>query len=100
MNENRINENYEESEDIFVLTNEDGEEAEFEFLDLVEYEGDEYAVLLPVEDEGDGEVVILKTVAVDEETSSYEYIEDEKILTAVFEIFKEKYKDEIDFIDC
>ena len=30
MNENRINENYEESEDIFVLTNEAGEEAEFE----------------------------------------------------------------------
>ena len=28
------------------------------------------------------------------------YIEDEQILTAVFEIFKEKYKDEIDFIDC
>ena len=52
----------EELDNIIVLNDENGEEIEFEFLDLIEYEGDEYVVLLPNdEDEEDaGEVVILK----------------------------------------
>ena len=41
----------EEEIEIITLTDENGEDMDFEFLDLVEYEGKRYAVLLPpVED--------------------------------------------------
>ncbi len=76
---------------IIELTDENGEAVAFEFLDLIEWNGGEYVVLLPTEDD-DGEVVILKVEPVDEETESYVACDDEE-LAAVFEIFKEKFKD-------
>ena len=90
----------EELDNIIVLNDENGEEIEFEFLDLIEYEGDEYVVLLPNdEDEEDaGEVVILKLEDSDSEDEE-SYVSDEDVLKAVFEIFKEKFKDEFNFID-
>ena len=93
--------NNEELDNIIVLNDEDGNEAEFEFLDLIEFEGEEYVVLLPVEESDDaGEVVILKledTESEDEE--SYVSVDDEEILNKVFEIFKEKFKDDFNFVD-
>lgn len=92
----------EELDNIIVLNDENGEEIEFEFLDLIEYEGDEYVVLLPNdEDEEDaGEVVILKLEDTDsEDEESYVSVDDEDVLKAVFESFKEKFKDEFNFID-
>ena len=99
---NNVPENMEEELDnIVVLNDEEGNEIEFEFLDLIEYEGEEYVVLLPSEDEEDaGEVLILKledTESEDEE--SYVSIEDEEILNNVFQIFKEKFKDEFNFVE-
>ena len=83
---------------------EEGNEVQFEFLDLVELDDEEYVVLLPVTEEGEeeeGEVVILKLEDTDEdsEEESYVGVEDEEILNKVFEIFKEKYKDEFNFVD-
>ena len=92
----------EELDNIIVLNDENGEEVPFEFLDLIELEGEEYVVLLPVEeDEEDaGEVVILKVEDTDsEEEESYVSVDDEEILNKVFEMFKEKFKDEFNFID-
>jgi len=93
----------EELDNVIVLNDEDGNEVEFEFLDLIEYNGEEYVVLLPMEDteeEEDGEVVILKVEDTDsEEEESYVSVDDEEILQNVFEIFKEKFKDEFDFVD-
>ncbi len=93
----------EELDNILVLNDEEGNEVEFEFLDLIEYEGEEYVVLLPVEEEDSeeaGEVVILKledTESEDEE--SYVSVEDEEVLNKVFEIFKDKFEDEFNFVD-
>ncbi len=91
----------EELDNIIVLNDENGEEIEFEFLDLIEYEGEEYVVLLPHDEEEDAdEVVILKLEDTDsEDEESYVSVEDEDILQNVFEIFKEKFKDEFNFID-
>jgi len=93
--------NNEELDNIIVLNDEEGNEAEFEFLDLIEYDGEEYVVLLPIEESEDaGEVVILKledTESEDEE--SYVSVDDEEILNKVFEIFKEKFKDDFNFVD-
>lgn len=103
LNNTPVNENEgEELDNILVLNDEEGNEVEFEFLDLIEYEGEEYVVLLPVEEESDepGEVVILKledTESEDEE--SYVSVEDEEVLNKVFEIFKEKFEDEFNFVD-
>ena len=90
----------EELDNIIVLNDENGEEIEFEFLDLIEYEGEEYVVLLPNDEEDADEVVILKLEDTDsEDEESYVSVEDEDVLKAVFEIFKEKFKDEFNFID-
>lgn len=108
MNEENITNNSEEelSDNIITLTDEDGKESNFELLDLVELDNEEYVVLLPVDDEESeepGEVVILKVEDSDddsdEETESYVSVEDEEILTKVFEIFKDKFKNEFDFVD-
>ncbi len=101
-NENNMLED-EELNNIVILNDENGEEIPFEFLDVIEYEGEEYVVLLPVEEaEGEdlGEVVILKIEDTEnEEEESYVSVDDEEILNTVFEMFKEKFKDEFNFID-
>ena len=91
----------EELDNIIVLNDENGDEIEFEFLDLIEYEGEEYVVLLPNDEEEDaGEVVILKLEDTDsEDEESYVSVDDEEVLKNVFEIFKNKFKDEFNFID-
>lgn len=92
----------EELDNIIILNDEDGNEVQFEFLDLIELDGEEYVVLLPTEGEEDedGEVVILKVEDTDsEDEESYVSVEDEDVLNKVFEIFKEKFKDDFDFVD-
>ncbi len=94
----------EELDNIVVLNDEDGNEVKFEFLDLIELDDEEYVVLLPIAEEGeeDGEVVILKLEDNDDENSeeeSYVSVDDEDVLNRVFEIFKEKFKDDFDFVD-
>ena len=95
----------EELDNIVVLNDEEGNEVKFEFLDLVELDNEEYVVLLPVTEEGEeeeGEVVILKVEDTEDEESdeeSYVSVEDEEVLNKVFEMFKEKFKDDFDFVD-
>lgn len=92
--ENLVHE--EEEEGVLLLTDENGEETAFEYLDCIEYEGKEYLVLMPMEEE-DGEVVILEVEPVDEEMENYLAVEDEALLNTIFEIFKEKFKDVLEF---
>ena len=96
----------EDLDNIVILNDEDGNEVKFEFLDLVEYEDEQYVVLLPMaeeneDEEEDGEVVILKLEDTDDDSDeeSYVSVEDEDVLMKVFEIFKDKFKDEFDFVD-
>ena len=94
----------EDLDNIVILNDEDGNEVKFEFLDLIELDDEEYVVLLPVVDDGveeEGEVVILKVEDTDDDTEeeSYVSVEDEDVLNKVFEIFKERFKDDFDFVD-
>ena len=94
----------EELDNIVILNDVDGNEVKFEFLDLIDFEDEEYIVLLPVNEEGDeeeGEVVILRVEDTDEEADeeSYVSVDDEDTLNKVFEIFKERFKDDFDFVD-
>ena len=100
-----MDENYEgeELDNIVVLNDEDGNEVQFEFLYLVELDDEEYVVLLPITEEGEedeGEVVILKVEdSEDDEEESYVSVDDEDVLNRVFDIFKERFKDDFDFVD-
>ena len=51
MNEDENNIPEEELDNIMILNDENGEEVPFEFLDVIELDGEQYVVLLPVEDE-------------------------------------------------
>ena len=81
---------------LITLTDDEGKEVEFEFLDVIEYDGDEYIVLIENDEDAD-EVVILKINALDEETEEYVSIDDEEILQTVFDMFKKKYEGDINF---
>ena len=88
----------EEEVSVLTLTDENGQDVNFEYLDCIEYEGVEYLVLMP-EDEEDDSVVILEVEPVDEDVENYLAVEDEAVLNAVFAIFKEKFKDVLEFED-
>ena len=88
----------EEEMNVLTLTDEDGVETEFEYLDVIEYQGTEYLFLLPL-DEEEPEVVILQIEPVDEENENYLAVEDEATLEAVYALFKERYQDVLNFAD-
>ena len=86
----------EEESNILTLTDENGVDTDFEYLDCIEYEGKEYLVLLPMDSD---EIVILEVEPVDEENENYIAVESEDILDAVYEIFKARYQDVLQFED-
>lgn len=87
-----------DNERMIVLCDEDGNDVEFEFLDLIMLRGDEYVVLLGNGGEDD-EVTILRMVGENEdgENLDYEGVEDEGVLMEVFEIFRQRNADQFDF---
>ena len=91
------NEEMEES-GILTLTDENGQDVDFEYLYCLTYEDKEYLILMPADDPAT-EIVILEVVPVDEENENYLAVEDEAILDAVYGLFKEKYKDILTFED-
>ena len=97
MDENKKNIPAEEEPTILTLHDDEGNEEEFEFLDVIEYQEAQYIVLFPLE-EDDMEIVILQVEEIegnDEEVA----VEAEKVLDAVYAIFKERFKDEFEFED-
>lgn len=98
MNKNMNEEEFDELDNIVVLTDEDGNDVEFEFLDVVSVDENEYVILLPVEEMEKGEVVIFRIDGEGEE-ESYIGLEDEAEAEKVFKAFKEKAKDDFNFAD-
>ena len=77
------------------LVNEEGNEVVFEVLDMIEYEEENYAILLPEGEEED--VVILKVTAIDDTQDQFSPVESEEAVLAIFELFKERCKEDFDF---
>ena len=90
--------NEEMEDNTVILTDEDGNEVSFEFCASIMYEGKEYVVLLPDDDD---EVVILQVEeqedSDDPEDVLYLSVDDDAVLEAVFELFKEQTADIYDF---
>ena len=96
--ENENIELMEEETSILSLTDENGQEVEFEYLDCIEYQGKEYLVLMPTE-ELSTEIIILEVEPVDEENENYLAVTADAVLDAVYAIFKEKFQDVLEFED-
>ena len=88
----------EELDNIVVLTDDNGKDTEFEWLDTVEMNDNQYIILLPTDDENAEEVIILKMEA-EEDEENFIAVEDEDELNQVYDIFKERNKENFDFID-
>ncbi|HHV29213.1 DUF1292 domain-containing protein [Acetivibrio mesophilus] len=91
----------EERDDLVVLVDENGEENEFEHLDTIDYNGNEYVVLLPIEQSEEEkdmeEVVILRIDQSADGEDSFVTVEDDEELDAVFEEFKMRMEEEFEF---
>ena len=89
-NQNNQNKNHptNEIDELIVLQDENGEDVRFEILGLVEYENENYAVMLPYDEPEVNEVTILKVLEEDEETDLYLGIDNNDLIQAVFEEFK------------
>ncbi len=75
---------------VVALVDSEGNELLFEILDVVPYEGRNFAVLLPAGDDGD-EVTILEALGGDTPEDEYlEGISDEALLKAVLDLFKQR----------
>lgn len=91
-----------EYDNIMKFTDEAGNIVTFEILDCIEYEGKDYAVLLPEEgSEYDNGMVYIFEVAeeLDSDTDTYLGVEDEAIIEAVYGKFMEAHKDDFNFED-
>ena len=88
----------EENMNIITLTDEDGVDFDMELIDVFPYQGKEYVVLLPVNDE-DGDTLILEIEDNEDGAEALLSVEDLDVLEAVFELFKSKYADEFEFAD-
>lgn len=92
-----IEDDYDEDSNIVELTDEDGVTTAFEYQATIEYEGDEYIILMAPpeddEDEDEGGVVIMKIEQADDGEDIYVSVEDEALLQTVFDLFLE-YLDE------
>jgi uncharacterized protein YrzB (UPF0473 family) len=88
-----------ERDDIVVLIGEDGEEVEFEHLDTIELNGNEYVILLPLDEQNEDvdEVVILKVDHNEDGEDAFVTVDNEDELNEVFEEFKERMEEEYDF---
>ena len=88
----------EEESSVITLTDENGVDTEFEYLDCITYRETEYLVLIPAVDDSN-EIVILEVQPEDDENENYIAVEDESVLDAVYSIFKDRFQDILTFED-
>jgi uncharacterized protein YrzB (UPF0473 family) len=89
----------EERDDIVVLADENGEEVEFEHIDTIEMNGNEYVVLAPLEEDVDEdreeeEVIILRVEHSEDGDDAFVTIEDDDELDEVFNEFQSRLEEE------
>lgn len=86
-----------EYREIIILHDEDGDKMELERLDVIPYEGKQYAVLMETSN-ANGDLLILQ---VDQPTDSdetlYDIPDSEQTVTAIYNLFKERHRDEFTF---
>jgi uncharacterized protein YrzB (UPF0473 family) len=89
----------EERDDIVILVDENGDEVEFEHIDTIEMNGNEYVVLAPLgeevtEETDEEEIVILKVDHNEDGEDTFVTIEDDDELDDVFEEYQSRIEEE------
>ena len=87
--------------EILEFEDENGNVEKYEFLDMIEYKGADYAVLLPAtenEDEAVNVYIFEVVEELDSDTDTYVGLDDQALIDAVYDVFREKHKDEFNFI--
>ncbi len=95
-NKDILNEEQEEQDEVIELVDENGKVINFKLLDVTEYKGEKYTLLLPAEpnDEvAEDEVLIFR---LNEQEETLEVVEDEALLEEVFEFYQSETDDEED----
>lgn len=76
---------------ILSLTDEEGNEVDFELLDSIDYEGKEYLIMLPAQEDAT-EVFIMEVEPHADGSEDYVTVDDDEILDAVFALFQERFR--------
>lgn len=80
-----------------IMEMDDGSEVEFTILEQTRLGETDYILVTDAPDGEDGECYVMKDVSqTGDEEAVYESVEDEEELAAVFEVFEDMLKDEID----
>ncbi|MBR1591843.1 MAG: DUF1292 domain-containing protein [Ruminococcus sp.] len=96
-NSKPLDELEEDDENYITLTDDEGNDVSFEIIGTVEHDSRFFAVLIPFDEDDDG-VVILEIISAEEpEYDDFITVDDEQLLEAVFQKFKESYDGEYEF---
>ncbi len=90
MSEEKDIEEFELDEEVIELIDDDGKVIKFKILDVIEYKGEKYTLLLaaePSEEIAEDEVVIFR---LNEDEQVLEPIEDDALLEEVFEFYQQE----------
>ena len=82
--------------EIVTLTDDRGNDIDFEFLDLIEYSSNSYAVLIPTDEAAD-QVLIFKVENASLEDNTFSPVEDPDLAQAIFDLFRIKNEEYFDF---
>ena len=83
--------------DTIVLTDEDNVDTEFRIVDIFDLDEKTYFILIPTDKLESGEVVIVRMEG-EEGNETFIGVEEEEA-SKVFEAFRERAKDDYDFVD-
>jgi len=83
-------------DEIFTLTDDEGNELEFELIGSHEIDGVTYLALVPLIDNDEGEYVILKTQLDDNGEEMLVTIDDDNEFDRIADVFEDMLFDEID----
>ena len=81
-----------ENQNIIVLADQYGKECHFEFLDLIDYQGDRYAVLMALE-EATEKFLVMRVKDAGDDMVNYFAVEDPVTVNGVLRLFVERYSD-------
>ena len=94
-----MTENKDFEADIVTLTDEEGNDIDFEIIGELELDGNVYLALVPVEEDGD-EFVILKVTKDEDGNDMLVTIEDDDEFDKVADVFEDELTCECDHDDC
>ena len=84
----------EELDDVLILVDEEDQEHPFEVIDMVEVDGNQYAVLVPLEEGAEEDEAIILKIVLDENGEEVLYdIEDDEEWEKVVDIWNDSLED-------